>query len=82
MVTSTPAKIRNRNNHPRSPAMRTLRHQAATVRKDAWDLAGSAGAVAREQFDPVRDYVLEKPIQSLLIAGGVGVILGFLFGRR
>ncbi len=63
-------------------AMRTLRRQAQTITHDARGLAVSAGAVAREQLDPMKDYVVDKPLQSLLIAAGVGLIFGLIFFRR
>ena len=64
------------------PAMRLLRQQAETMTHDARGLAMSAGAVAREQLGPLKEYVIEKPIQSLLIAAGVGVVFGLVFFRR
>jgi ElaB/YqjD/DUF883 family membrane-anchored ribosome-binding protein len=79
MVAST---HRHGNSRMNTAAMRTLRQQAANMGKDARGLAESAGALAREQLDPVREYILEKPIQSLLIAGGVGMVLGIIFSRR
>jgi ElaB/YqjD/DUF883 family membrane-anchored ribosome-binding protein len=81
-MNNTNVKTRSRANRTYSPAMRALRRQAKTVTHDARGLAESAGAVAREQLDPVKGYVLDKPIQSLLIAAGVGLFLGFLFTRR
>ncbi len=66
----------------RGVAMRTLRRQAQVITHDARGLAESAGAVAREQLDPVKDYVVEKPLQSLLIAAGAGLIFGLIFFRR
>ena len=75
------AKAANRNHGP-SRAMRTLRRQATAMKQDARHLAEAATAVAGEQIDPLRDYVAERPLQSLLIAGGVGLFLGLLFGRR
>lgn len=69
-------------NRSHGSAMKSFRQQAAVMKKDARDLAESAGAVAREQFDPLRTYVNEKPLQSLLIVGGIGLFLGLLFGRR
>lgn len=62
--------------------MRMLRRQAQTITHDARGLAESAGAVARERLDPMLEYVVEKPIQSLLLAAGCGVIFGLIFFRR
>lgn len=59
-----------------------LREQAAIVGRDVRDLAVSAGAAAREQVDPLEEYVREKPLKSMLIAAGVGALLGVVFLRR
>ena len=72
----------NRTDRMHTDAVRAFRQQAALIGKDARELAETAGAVAREQVDPLRDYVVEKPLQSLLIASGVGLLLGFIFARR
>ncbi len=82
VIANTPTRIGNRSNRMHAGTLRTLRRQAATIKHDARNLAKTAGAVAREQLDPVRDYVHDKPVQALLIAGSVGLVLGFLFGRR
>jgi len=37
---------------------------------------------AVEWQDGVERYVREKPLQSMLIAGGTGLLLGLLIGRR
>jgi len=37
---------------------------------------------AREWEQGLEDYVQEKPIQSLLIAAGVGMLFGFLWRRH
>jgi hypothetical protein len=63
-------------------AMRRLRRQAETITHDARGLAVTAGTVARQQLDPLKEYVIDKPIQSLLIAAGVGVVFGLVFFRR
>jgi ElaB/YqjD/DUF883 family membrane-anchored ribosome-binding protein len=46
----------------------------------------SSAAAAREQLDEgrkrVREYVMEKPVQALGIALGVGVLIGWLIKRR
>ena len=51
------------------------------------------GEVARTSYDQglrkaqdvekaVETYIRDKPVQSLLIAAGVGLVLGALWGRR
>ncbi len=82
MLATSASKTRNRSNRIHTNATRKFRNQAAAVKRDAWNLAETAGAVAREQLDPLRDIVTEKPLQSLLIVAGVGMFLGLLFGRR
>jgi ElaB/YqjD/DUF883 family membrane-anchored ribosome-binding protein len=37
---------------------------------------------AEEVEDQVVDYVRNKPIKSMLIAGGVGIVLGFFLSSR
>lgn len=78
----TGSNARNRSGRAQSSALREFREQATAVRKDARHLAASAGAVASEKIDPIRQYVSDKPLQSLLIASGVGLVLGFLLRWR
>jgi ElaB/YqjD/DUF883 family membrane-anchored ribosome-binding protein len=74
-----------------------LREKASTVRDDLRDLGRLTREAAQEKLadarqagrekaaeleDRVESYVREKPLQSLLIAGGVGLLLGFLLRRR
>ena len=37
---------------------------------------------AQDVEKAVETYIREKPLQSLLIAAGAGVVLGMLWGRR
>jgi len=46
------------------------------------ELAAAAGHVARKQLDPLAEYVQAQPVKSLLMAAGVGALLGMIFGRR
>lgn len=39
-------------------------------------------AGAKEQFEVTRDYVSENPMKSVLVAVGVGALIGYLLGRR
>lgn len=59
-----------------------LRSQVNAVRRDLRDLASAAGDLALERLDPVEKYVLAKPMKALLMAAGIGAVLGFLFRRR
>ena len=45
-------------------------------------LAGSAQESMGHAADEARDYVKEQPFTALLIAGGVGFLLGALIVRR
>lgn len=61
--------------------------EVASYGKEASDILHQSAAYVRE-FDynqaeaDVRGYVREQPGQSLMIAGGVGLLLGFLLRRR
>ena len=79
---TTPSRAQPRSNRLSHGAMRDLRAQAVVMKQDARRLAESAGELAREQMGPLREYVAEKPIQTVLIATGIGLILGVLFSRR
>ena len=37
---------------------------------------------AGELGDGVQDFVQTKPLQSILMAVGAGIVVGYLFGRR
>ena len=74
-------------------AKQKLRSQTETVRDDLRELGKITKDVATEQLDVARKevkqmedhlltYVREKPVKSLLIAGGVGLVLGVLLARR
>jgi ElaB/YqjD/DUF883 family membrane-anchored ribosome-binding protein len=70
-----------------------LRTMGATARDAASEKLSDLKQHANEYYDQGREraeeweqslekYVQEKPIQSLLIAAGVGVVLGMLWKRR
>jgi ElaB/YqjD/DUF883 family membrane-anchored ribosome-binding protein len=46
------------------------------------DLLERGKAKATEVGDGFKSYVQDKPIQSLLIAAGAGLLVGYLCGRR
>ncbi len=62
-------------------AIPELRERMADVREDVRALASTAGQAALEQLDPVEDYVRRYPLRAILIAGGVGVVLGMIMRR-
>ena len=63
-----------------------VRDAANAVREDLNDLARQAGGYVREVADQTEETVLgrirENPVQSTLIAAGVGFVVGLLFSRR
>ena len=59
--------------------MGTLASQAA--REKAQDLYARGRERTKEWEQGLETYVREKPVQSLLIAAGVGLALGFLMRR-
>ena len=74
-------------------ARQKLRSQTETVKEDlrelgkiTKDVAGEQIEVARKEVKEMEDhllaYVRDKPVKSLLIAGGVGLVLGVLLARR
>ena len=62
--------------------VKELRSHAEAVSRDMQELASAAGDMAKHQLDPLADYIRAKPMKSLLIAAGVGAMLGIVFGRR
>ena len=48
----------------------------------ALEYKDEAGEWAEENAEELRTYVRAQPIQSLLIAGGIGAFLGAIFLRR
>ena len=59
-----------------------LRERTAVVKSDIRELANTAGEAALSTVDPLESYVREKPLKSMLIAAGIGAVVGFLFSRR
>jgi ElaB/YqjD/DUF883 family membrane-anchored ribosome-binding protein len=37
---------------------------------------------SRERLDSSREYISENPVKSVLVAVGVGALVGYLLGRR
>ncbi len=62
-------------------AIPELRERMSDVREDVRALASTAGQAAMEQLDPVEDYVRRYPLRSVLIASGVGLVLGIILRR-
>jgi len=62
-----------------------VRDAANAVREDLNDLARQAGGYVRELADQTEETLLgrirENPVQSALIAAGIGFVAGMLFRR-
>src|ERR1700704_1965649 len=56
--------------------------RAALAMRSAEEIADRAVALADENAEELRTHVRAQPIQSLLIAGGIGAFLGAVFLRR
>ncbi|MBK4736334.1 DUF883 family protein [Noviherbaspirillum pedocola] len=55
-----------------------LNGQFGNVQGTARDMAGQAGDQLSRGIDFTSDYVRDKPMQSLAIAAGVGLLIGML----
>lgn len=55
---------------------------ARTVETAAGRLRDRVVTGARARLDTSREYVAENPVKSVLVAVGVGALLGYLLGRR
>lgn len=58
-----------------------FREQAGVVGQGLSGMASTAGAAATDQLDPVRDYVKEAPLKSLLMAAGIGAVFAMIMRR-
>lgn len=56
--------------------------QETQLRGTARRVAGAAQQGVGQAADEARDYVKDQPLTALLIAGGVGFLLGALIVRR
>lgn len=61
---------------------RATNHHDDTVQGAARKYASQASYAARDAADSVRDQVTSNPLSGLAIAGAVGVVIGFLIGRK
>ena len=55
---------------------------ARTVETAAGRLKEKIVSGAQERLESSRTYVAENPIQSVLVAVGVGALIGYVVGRR
>ncbi|HJU25990.1 MAG TPA: hypothetical protein VJ722_04880 [Rhodanobacteraceae bacterium] len=63
-------------------AAKRATEKAAEMRERGRELAEDARERAADAFDAMRDFVRERPVQSLAIALGTGWLIGRLLGRR
>ncbi len=63
-----------------------LRKLGRITREAAKDIAGEYLDEGKHKFEELEDravtYIREKPLQSVLIAAGAGLLLGYLFSSR
>jgi ElaB/YqjD/DUF883 family membrane-anchored ribosome-binding protein len=60
----------------------TLVEGARTVGTEAGRVRDRIVASAKEKLESSREYVAENPMKSILVAVGVGAVIGYLIGRR
>ncbi len=67
-------------------ALHTVKDRGATALESAKEHGREAVSSAREQLTRSRDgletYVTENPVKSMLVAAGIGALLGYSFTRR
>ena len=61
---------------------KAAREQYEDLRSKASDYVEQGKEKAQEWEEGVEEYIKAKPVQALLIAAGIGVILGLLWRRR
>ena len=61
--------------------MNEVKQQAAVVGEDIRELTNSVGKMATRQLDPIVEYVDENPVKAVLMAVGIGVLIGMFLKR-
>ena len=68
-----------------TPGTRSLRDQAQELGEQGKELASEYYQQGRDQAlvwqKQLEQHICEKPIQSLVVAGGIGLLLGLLWRR-
>jgi len=59
----------------------TVHEQIAAIRNRIDNMTDDAKSQGRQRLDNLTDQIEEKPLTSVLIALGVGVLIGRLFAR-
>lgn len=60
----------------------SLAEQFDVLKHDVAELASQAGTAAKHQVKPIEQFVEREPLKAVLLAAGLGCVLGFLFSRR
>lgn len=60
----------------------SLAQKAEALRAQGEETLSEAGKTAEATLADVTDYARRNPAQALAMAGGAGLLLGLLFGRR
>ena len=61
--------------------MNEVKQQAQAVGEDIRELTSSVGRAATQQLDPLIEYVDENPVKAVLMAVGIGVLIGMFLKR-
>lgn len=56
--------------------------KAASLRADGEARLAEAGHTAEATLDALTGYARRKPLHAMAMAGGLGLLIGLLFGRR
>ena len=59
-----------------------FRREANAIGEELGEMAVTAEAMARDQLAPISSYVREAPIKSIMMAAGIGAIVGLILFRR
>jgi ElaB/YqjD/DUF883 family membrane-anchored ribosome-binding protein len=79
---STAAQIRDKAAEMAGAVKEAATEQYERVRDTAEEFYESGRDKARQWEQGIEEYVQEKPIKALLIAAGVGMVLGILWKRH
>jgi ElaB/YqjD/DUF883 family membrane-anchored ribosome-binding protein len=75
------ADIANLSNALKDLTSETVQERLDTLRSGIDRLTDDAKLQSREMLDDLTDKIEEKPLASILIAFGVGILMGRLFAR-
>ena len=61
--------------------MNEVKQQASVVGEDIRELTNTVGRAASRQLDPIVEYVDENPVKAVMMAVGIGVLIGMFLKR-